>query len=121
MSEDSTNDTDHAVSEDEAQGSQFYVAEVVENRHGSADVGTVELVLNDAHFSIGERRTSRTYGDAEPKKWEIVAGPFDCPPLPHVLALNVWFEEEQPEEAWKAYQQAKQVGPTNTGGGCVDE
>ncbi len=89
---------EHAVPEEEAAGSQYYVAEVTDIPPSEmADVGDKELILTDSHRAIGSTYTGPSYGTS-PKELEILAGPFDCPPLPHVLALERWVSETKPEE-----------------------
>jgi hypothetical protein len=103
-------DTEHAVPPEEARASQFYVTRVTTSPpENGADVGDMELNLTDVYFTEGDTRTSKTFGGrVRPKKWEIVAGPFDCPPFPHVLALEAWFNDAKPEDAWEAYTEGKQ-------------
>lgn len=96
---------DHSVPEEDAIASQYYVAKVtqVHSSHG-ANKGDTELILSDSHLNEGHTKTSKTYGsDAPPKKWSIIGGPFECPPMPHVLALEAWFDNERPEEPWELY------------------
>lgn len=84
----------HSVDEEDAVASQFYVAEVVESTEAqNAAEGDRELILTNEHLSEGQQYTAGSYGSGT-KKYEVLGGPYDCPPLPHVLALKAWVDEK---------------------------
>ncbi len=98
-------DHEYSVSQEDAIASQFYVAEVVQSHPSrGAEVGDRELILADSYLRTGYTKTSNTYGgNVPPKKLEVIGGPFECPPMPHVLALGMWLKEERPKEPWDLY------------------
>lgn len=70
---------------------QYYVAEVVgASRANSANPGDRELFLDDRTLQEGEEITKYMSS----KRWKIIAGPFDCPEVEHVLELRRWVREE---------------------------
>ncbi len=85
--------------DERVRASQFYVIRVVNApESANAEEGDIEFSLTDAHRAEGSTMTSSTPTPGSQKKWEVVAGPFDCPRMPHVLALERWIGETKPEQ-----------------------
>lgn len=98
-------DSRHSVPEEEANASQYYVAKVTQSHESmGAEVGDTELILTPRSLAEGQTQSTRTYGgEVPPKILTVLGGPFECPPMPHVLALEAWFEEKKPDAAWELY------------------
>jgi len=89
----------YGVPEERARASQYYVIRVVNAPETSnADEGDIEFSVTDLHYSEGDTITSSMPGPGPKKRWEVVAGPFDCPRMPNVLALERWIGETRPDE-----------------------
>lgn len=90
----------HSVDEKgRAVATQFYVMEVV-HAHASheASVGDSELLLSDDQYGVGEIREVSHHSDTPVKLMRVVSGSFNCPPMPHVLALEAWVSENGIDE-----------------------
>lgn len=103
--ESSSLESEYAVDPDDAIASQFYVTRVVSTSESKeVDVGDTELLLDNGYFPEGDVLTWNTGGSQVPvKEWEVISEPFDCPPFPHVLALQKWVKETKPDPAWSLY------------------
>lgn len=84
-------DTSHSVNPDEALATQFYVLEKMSTQDSQ---GTeIKLLLSDARYSEGERPTFSLHSSIPSEDTQVLSGPYDCPPLPHILALKAWVSD----------------------------
>lgn len=65
--------------------------------------GDRELLLNEDEYLVGETVSQATYGDHPETRYQILGGPYDCPPMATVLDLEAWLEDERPVEPWALY------------------
>lgn len=89
----------HSVDVREAVATQFYVMEVV-TAHSSheASRGDVELLLSNEEYVEGEIREFSHHPETPEKVTRIVSQGLECPPMPHVLALEEWVSETGVDE-----------------------
>ena len=79
--------TPHSVNKDNAIATQFYIVEEIQAS------GKVKLLLSDEHYSEGDISKSSFYSNSKTEETQILSGPYDCPPMPHVLALEAWVSD----------------------------
>lgn len=83
---------DLSVPGEEARASQVYVIE-------SLGDGERDLLLTDVFYEEGDIHSYSPAAGVPASRDRIIAGPFDTPPLPHVLAALQYVEESRPDIA----------------------